>query len=172
MMALTPTQPQSTSNAPRHTGEMRRSQLDLRTVMEDMRAAEERQQEGMENLSEQWFQALRQDAQEAMCQEAEIARQQMEQLTTLGSLFRRIPILVEVFSMTFTKIMKSTASKHHGFDKFNVTVIPLHKTTPPTLKSSECIFNYDPWPGCFLVVGLLFRCQVAIVRKWFQEPIL
>ncbi|CAH2305954.1 Hypothetical predicted protein [Pelobates cultripes] len=52
-MTSTPTQPQS---------DRRRFQLDLRTVMEDMRAAEERQQERMENLSERRFQALRQDA--------------------------------------------------------------------------------------------------------------
>lgn len=62
-------------------------QLDLRTVMEDMRAVEERQQERIETLSDRWFQALRQDAQEAMRQEAEIARQQMEQLATFNQAF-------------------------------------------------------------------------------------
>ncbi|XP_040294331.1 zinc finger and SCAN domain-containing protein 29-like [Bufo bufo] len=78
---------QSTPNAPRHNGERRRLQLDLRTVMEDMRAAEERQLERMDNLSERRFQAVRQDAQEAMRQEAEIARQQMEQLATFNQAF-------------------------------------------------------------------------------------
>ncbi|CAH2276685.1 Hypothetical predicted protein [Pelobates cultripes] len=73
-MTSTPTQPQSIPNAPRHTGDRRRFQLNLRTVMEDMRAAEERQQERMENLSERRFQALRQDAKEARRQEAKIAR--------------------------------------------------------------------------------------------------
>ncbi|XP_040275609.1 uncharacterized protein LOC120990772 [Bufo bufo] len=80
-------QPHSTPNAPRQTGERRRSQLDLRTVMEDMRAAEERQLERLDILSERRFQALRQDAQEAMRQEAEIARQQMEQLATFNQAF-------------------------------------------------------------------------------------
>ncbi|CAH2296350.1 Hypothetical predicted protein [Pelobates cultripes] len=78
------TQPQSMPNAPWHIGDRRRFQLDLRTVMEDMRAAEERQQERMENLSEQRFQALRQ---EALCREAEIARQQMEPLATFNQAF-------------------------------------------------------------------------------------
>ncbi|CAH2297360.1 Hypothetical predicted protein, partial [Pelobates cultripes] len=91
MMTSTPTQPQtqpqSMLNAPRHTGDRRRFQLDLRTVVEDMQAAEERQQERMENLSERRFQALRQDAQEARRQEAEIARQQMEQLATFNQAF-------------------------------------------------------------------------------------
>ncbi|CAH2224094.1 Hypothetical predicted protein [Pelobates cultripes] len=81
------TQPQSMPNAPRHIGDRRRFQLDLRTVMEDMRAAEERQKERMENLSERRFQALRQDAQEERCQETEIARQQMEQLATFNQAF-------------------------------------------------------------------------------------
>ncbi|PIO33357.1 hypothetical protein AB205_0216980 [Aquarana catesbeiana] len=80
-------QPQSTPNAPRHTVERRRLQMDLRTVMEDMRASKERQLERIKNLSERRFQALRQDAQEAMRQEAEIARQQMEQLATFNQAF-------------------------------------------------------------------------------------
>ena len=61
--------------------------MDLRTVMEDMRVAEERQLERMDNLSERRFQVLRQDAQEAMQQEAEIARLQMEQLATFNQAF-------------------------------------------------------------------------------------
>ncbi|CAH2222059.1 Hypothetical predicted protein [Pelobates cultripes] len=40
-MASTPTQPQSMPNAPQHTGDRRQFQLDLRTIMEDMWAAEE-----------------------------------------------------------------------------------------------------------------------------------
>ncbi|PIO06799.1 hypothetical protein AB205_0143680 [Aquarana catesbeiana] len=48
-------QPQSTPNAPRHTGERRWLQMDLRTVMEDMRASEGRRLERIENLSERRF---------------------------------------------------------------------------------------------------------------------
>ncbi|CAH2275569.1 Hypothetical predicted protein, partial [Pelobates cultripes] len=44
----------------------RQLQLDERTVMEEMRTADER----MENLSERQFQALRQEAQEVRRQEA------------------------------------------------------------------------------------------------------
>ncbi|CAH2318915.1 Hypothetical predicted protein [Pelobates cultripes] len=87
------TQPQSMPNAPRHTGDRRRFQLDLRTVMEDMQAAEERQQERIENLSEWRFQALRQDAQEARRQETEIARQQMEQLATFNCPWQLVQVL-------------------------------------------------------------------------------
>ncbi|CAH2225161.1 Hypothetical predicted protein [Pelobates cultripes] len=59
-MASTPTQPQIAPKAPRHqhTGD-RRWLLDVRTVMEEMRAADERQQERIESLSEWQFQALR-----------------------------------------------------------------------------------------------------------------
>ncbi|CAH2296276.1 Hypothetical predicted protein [Pelobates cultripes] len=84
MMDSTPTQPKITPNAPRHqhTGDRRWLQLDVRTVMEEMRAADERQQERMENLSERWVHALRQHSREARHQEAE-----MEELATFNQSF-------------------------------------------------------------------------------------
>ncbi|XP_041867588.1 zinc finger MYM-type protein 4 isoform X2 [Melanotaenia boesemani] len=55
--------------------------------MEEMRAADERQPERMERLSERQLQSLRQDAQETRHEETELARQQMEQSATFNQAF-------------------------------------------------------------------------------------
>ncbi|CAH2277037.1 Hypothetical predicted protein [Pelobates cultripes] len=70
-MASTPTQLRPMHTLVRHDDQSA-------SFTEEMWAADERHQERMENLSERRFQALRQDAQEVRCQEAEITLQQME----------------------------------------------------------------------------------------------